>query len=229
MPGEFYTSTLLHEVQERAPQPVPRVSINSKLKRSFDVIFAALLIALLLPLMALIGVLIWLGSGGPILFRQQRVGMGGRPFLCLKFRTMAPNADQILRDLLERSPEARKEWEQNFKLKNDPRITSIGKFLRKTSLDELPQLFNVLVGDMSLVGPRPVVAAELPKYGSVLPLYFSVRPGLTGLWQINGRSDCSYSERVAFDEKYVRTWSFRKDLVIILRTLEVVLSGKGSC
>jgi undecaprenyl-phosphate galactose phosphotransferase len=142
---------------------------------------------------------------------------------------MRPDADKLLQDLLQKSPEARHEWEQNFKLKNDPRITPIGQFLRKTSLDELPQLVNVIIGDMSLVGPRPIVADEMARYGEVLPLYLSVRPGLTGLWQTSGRSDCTYAERVALDEQYVRTWSLWNDMVIILRTIRVVLSGRGSC
>jgi len=229
MPVELYTSSLLPRVPEPALPQVPRASLERKLKRGFDLAFATLMIALLLPLMMVIGLLIWLGSDRPILYRQQRVGMGGKPFQCLKFRTMAPDADLLLNNLLERSPEAKKQWEQSFKLKNDPRITPIGSILRKTSLDELPQLFNILAGEMSLVGPRPIVADELPRYESVLPLYLSVRPGLTGLWQVRGRSDCSYSERVAFDEEYVRTWSFRNDIVIIVRTIGVVLSGRGSC
>jgi exopolysaccharide production protein ExoY len=229
MSGDINTNSLLPRVQERVLPPIQQALLERKIKRGFDIVFAALMILLLLPLMVLIGALIWYSSGGPILLSQARIGMAGRPFGCLKFRTMVPNADKMLRDFLERNPEARQEWEQSFKLKNDPRITPIGHLLRKTSLDELPQLFNIVAGEMSLVGPRPIVAAELPRYGDVLPLYLSVRPGLTGLWQISGRSDCSYPERVAFDEEYVRTWSFRNDIGIIMRTIEAVLSGRGSC
>lgn len=229
MSSESHTSSLLPRVQEEVLPAVRHASVESKVKRIFDFTFAILMIVLLLPLLVLIGVLIWCGSEGPILFRQQRIGLAGRPFECWKFRTMAPDAERLLRELLERSPEARSEWEQSFKLKNDPRITPLGRFLRKTSLDELPQLFNAVSGEMSLVGPRPIVAAELSRYGEALPLYLSVRPGLTGLWQTSGRSNCSYPERVAFDEEYVRTWSLWNDIAIIFRTVEAVLSGKGSC
>ncbi|WP_445503112.1 sugar transferase [Microvirga sp. G4-2] len=227
--SESRTSSLLPKVQGTAQSPALHASFESKLKRGFDIVFATLMIFLLFPMMILIALLIWSSSEGPILFRQKRVGIRGRSFGCLKFRTMVPNADRLLQELLDRSPEAMREWEQSFKLKNDPRITPIGHFLRKTSLDELPQLFNVIAGEMSLVGPRPIVTAELPRYGDALQLYLSVRPGLTGLWQINGRSDCSYPERVALDLEYLRTWSFQNDVVIMIRTVGAILSGRGSC
>jgi Undecaprenyl-phosphate galactose phosphotransferase WbaP len=203
-------------------------SYERRWKRTFDISIAAFIVILLLPLMACLCILIRLGSQGPILFRQRRIGMRGEAFDCMKFRTMHPDAERMLQVLLEKSSEARREWEQNFKLKDDPRITTVGKFLRKTSLDELPQLFNVLRGDMSLVGPRPIVADEMERYGNVLPLYLSVRPGLTGLWQISGRSDCSYPERVSLDEQYLRKCSFWNDTVIVVKTIKVVLSGYGS-
>lgn len=207
---------------------VAQSSYRDKAKRGFDICLAAIGLIMLLPLMLSIFAAIWLGSGGPVLYKQQRIGFAGRRFQCLKFRTMVPNAEQALRELLEVSVEARDEWEQNFKLKKDPRITPFGNFLRQTSLDELPQLFNVLAGHMSLVGPRPIVADEMVRYGDQLPLYLSVRPGLTGLWQISGRSDCSYHERVRYDEEYVRNLSLKRDILIILRTVEAVLNRRGS-
>jgi Undecaprenyl-phosphate galactose phosphotransferase WbaP len=229
MPSDAHVSSVLPKIESYVNHHAKHVTLKRVCKRGFDIGLAMLLFALLLPLM--LGICAWIraGSSGPILFRQQRIGLRGESFTCLKFRTMAPDADKLLQDLLQKSPEARREWEQSYKLKNDPRITPIGQFLRKTSLDELPQLLNVIVGDMSLVGPRPIVAAETARYGDVLPLYLSVRPGLTGLWQVSGRSDCTYPERVALDEQYVRTWSLWSDFVIVLRTIEVVLSGRGSC
>ncbi|NIX78084.1 sugar transferase [Microvirga terricola] len=228
MSSDIHLRPALARVQE-APRPsFQHTSFEGACKRVLDVNIAALMLFLLLPLMVCIYGLIRFDSGRPILFRQQRVGLGGRSFACLKFRTMTPNADKVLQELLERSPEARREWEQSFKLRNDPRVTPLGKFLRRSSLDELPQLFNVLAGDMSLVGPRPIVAAEMSRYGEALPLYLSVRPGLTGLWQVSGRSDCSYPERVALDEHYVQTWSLWNDAKIALRTINAVLSRRGS-
>lgn len=206
-----------------------QASFERACKRGLDVSVAAIMIFLLLPLMVCICVLVRLGSAGPVLFRQARIGMGGRKFECLKFRTMILDADAALQELSKKSPEARYEWEQTFKLKKDPRITLFGHFLRRTSLEELPQLFNVLAGEMSLVGPPPVVAAETSRYGNALPVYLSVRPGLTGLWQVSGRSECSYAVRVALDEQYVRTWSLWNDVKIIMRTVDVVLRQRGSC
>ncbi|KXJ42452.1 MAG: hypothetical protein AXW11_19100 [Marinobacter sp. Hex_13] len=167
-------------------------------------------------------------DGPQVIFSHQRVGERGQLFGCLKFRTMVVNAQEVLAELLENDEAARKEWEKDFKLKFDPRITKIGAFLRKTSLDELPQLFNVLKGEMSLVGPRPVINEEMKRYGSNAGYYLSVRPGMTGLWQVSGRNDVSYSERVNLDIEYVTKWSFWGDVKILAMTVGVVLNKEGS-
>ena len=196
-------------------------------KRCFDILVSLLLLVLLSPVFAL---LIWQvrKSGGPAFFGHSRIGHNSQPFPCYKFRTMVPNAADVLEKLLRDSPEARSEWEQEFKLKNDPRITAIGDFLRRTSLDELPQLWNVLKGEMSLVGPRPVIRDELEKYGEDVSYYLQVRPGMTGLWQVSGRNDVDYDTRVALDAWYVRNWSLWHDIVILLKTVKVVLKRDGA-
>ncbi|MFC4160208.1 sugar transferase [Chitinimonas lacunae] len=196
-------------------------------KRLFDLIGATLLLLLLaLPML----LLMWRlrAEGGSAIYGHLRVGRDGRPFRCFKFRTMVPDADRRLAELLASDPQARAEWEREFKLKNDPRVTRLGDFLRRSSIDELPQLFNVLRGEMSLVGPRPVIEAELVRYGDKLADYLAVRPGMTGLWQVSGRNDTSYEHRVALDSDYVRNWSFSRDLVILFRTVGVVLGRKGA-
>lgn len=191
--------------------------------------FAALLILLALsPLMLLVAWLTWRRDGAPIFFAHYRVGRGGKLFRCLKFRTMYREAEQMLSDLLRDSPEAREEWQRDQKLSNDPRITPVGHFLRRTSLDELPQLFNVLRGEMVLVGPRPITVAELTRYGRVRWHYLSVRPGITGLWQVSGRNDTSYDERVALDRSYVEQRTMWLDLRILFKTVGVVLSRDGA-
>ncbi len=197
------------------------------LKRMFDLVAASLILVLVAPLMATIAVLLRL-EGGPVLFAHQRVGREGRLFSCYKFRSMVPNATEVLEKLLAEDPEARAEWERDHKLRNDPRITRLGHILRKLSLDELPQLFNVLRGDMSLVGPRPVVPDELQRYGDAKVYYLMVRPGLTGLWQISGRNDVDYDQRVALDTWYVRNWTLWNDIVILFKTLVVVPSRAGA-
>jgi undecaprenyl-phosphate galactose phosphotransferase len=195
--------------------------------RIADVIFALILLVVFSPL--IVGVVtVLLCSGGPILFRHKRLGLHGVQFHVYKFRTMVPNAAEVLRELLDKSAEARMEWEREAKLKNDPRVTPIGRFLRRTSLDELPQLFNILRGDMSLVGPRPVEPAEISKYGRYARHYFAQRPGLTGLWQVSGRNDCSYQRRIALDAYYARNRSIGLDLSIIIKTVRVVLTGRGA-
>jgi exopolysaccharide production protein ExoY len=198
------------------------------LKRASDCAAAALSILFLLPLLIAVCVLVLIIQGRPIVYSHPRIGKDGRRFGCLKFRTMVRDADRVLQDHLRRNPEAALEWSQNRKLGDDPRVTILGSFLRQSSLDELPQLINILRGEMSFVGPRPIVAEELQKYGEWTSAYLSVRPGLTGLWQISGRSDCSYEERIAFDVSYIRNRNFRGDLAIILRTIPAVLSRKGS-
>jgi undecaprenyl-phosphate galactose phosphotransferase len=197
------------------------------LKRGFDLVASSLLLLLGSPVLLFIAYKVS-QSGRPIFFGHKRVGQHNQLFSCYKFRTMAPNADQLLADLLASNPAARAEWERDFKLKNDPRITPIGKFLRKTSLDELPQLWNVFKGDMSLVGPRPVVTAELERYGNQVDYYLEAKPGITGLWQISGRNDITYDTRVYLDAWYVKNWSLFTDIVILLRTVTVLFRREGA-
>jgi len=196
--------------------------------RAIDIVIALAAILFLLPLLLVIALCVYAADPGPILFAQTRIGYRGRRFRCLKFRTMAVDAERRLHDLLERDPAARAEWAANHKLRDDPRIVGIGRFLRKSSLDELPQLFNVLVGHMSLVGPRPIVDAEVPRYGRYFAHYCAVRPGITGLWQISGRSDTSYRRRVAFDVLYSRSRTVRSDMKILVTTIPCILLAKGS-
>ena len=177
---------------------------------------------------AAIIVLIKLDSPGPILYKHTRIGFGGRRFTAIKFRTMVKDADKQLADYLRQHPELRAEWNQFHKLRNDPRITRVGRWLRKPSLDELPQLLNVLRGEMSVIGPRPIVAEEVRHFGRTFPLYIKVKPGITGLWQVSGRSDTTYRERVCFDAYYVRNWSVWMDLYILGRTMVGVLCGRGA-
>lgn len=200
----------------------------ARLQLRLDQFAALLLLLLLAPLMAVIALLVWRRDGAPVLFGHYRIGQHGRPFRCLKFRSMYLDSEAMLRELLERDPAARAEWERDHKLSDDPRITPIGHFLRRTSLDELPQLFNVLRGEMSLVGPRPITLAELPRYGQVRWHYLSVRPGMTGLWQVSGRNDTTYDERVELDREFVEQHSLRLRLSILLRTLRVVIRGSGA-
>jgi lipopolysaccharide/colanic/teichoic acid biosynthesis glycosyltransferase len=197
-------------------------------KRIFDITAASLLLFLFLPLMFFIGVIMFSMEGGDIFFAHNRIGYRGRPFRCFKFRSMVANAEAALARHLEANPAARQEWEATQKLRDDPRITPLGRFLRATSLDELPQLFNVVAGDMSLVGPRPIVPNEIVRYGIYFEDYASARPGLTGLWQVSGRSDVDYDRRVELDRSYVTAWSFSRDLMILLRTVKVVFSRVGS-
>ena len=205
-----------------------QLPVGGLIKRIFGFAGAASLILFFLPLIVFIAVAIRVASPGPIVFAHERVGFGGKTFRCYKFRTMVPNAEAALAEYLARNPAARREWEASRKLKNDPRITAIGNFLRVTSLDELPQLFNVLKGEMSLVGPRPIVADEAPYYGEQYAAYLSARPGMTGLWQVSGRSDTTYAQRVALDAEYVANWSPTLDISILVRTLKVVLERTGS-
>ena len=196
-------------------------------KRILDVVGALLLIAGFSPLIAFV-VLVLKREGGGILFRHQRVGKHGELFQCLKFRTMVPNADRALTQILSEHAHLKEEWLRDHKLKDDPRVTRMGKFLRRTSLDELPQLWNVLRGDMSLVGPRPVVREELIRYGRMASFYTSTRPGLTGLWQTSGRNQIDYRRRVAMDVYYVKNRTLLLDLYILLITSKVVITGHGA-
>jgi len=197
------------------------------LKRLFDIAAASAILVFLAPLLALIAALVW-REGRPIFFAHTRVGQHGQLFKCLKFRSMVPNAAEVLADLLASDPAAQAEWDKDFKLKNDPRITALGSFLRKSSLDELPQLINVIRGDMSLVGPRPVVPDELERYGDGKRYYLEVRPGITGLWQISGRNDLDYDERVNLDTWYVRNWTLWYDIFILFKTAVTVPAKAGA-
>ena len=189
---------------------------------------ALVLLVLLAPLMLVIATLIARRDGMPVLFAHYRVGRNGKLFRCMKFRSMLRNSEQVLADLLRDDPQARAEWARDQKLTDDPRITPIGHFLRRSSLDELPQLLNVLRGEMSLVGPRPITVAELTRYGSVRWHYLSVRPGITGLWQVSGRNNTTYEERVALDQRYVEQRSVLGDVAILFRTVRVVVLREGA-
>ncbi|MFN0017512.1 MAG: undecaprenyl-phosphate galactose phosphotransferase WbaP [Pirellulaceae bacterium] len=198
------------------------------LKRAADLVITLTSVLLALPLLVAILALVRFGSPGPIFYGQERIGRHGRRFKAWKFRTMVVNADEVLEAYLASDPLLRAEWEANHKLKDDPRITWIGKFLRKTSLDELPQLGNVIRGEMSLVGPRPIVVAEIDKYADDYEYYVDVLPGITGLWQVSGRNNTTYPERVAFDAYYVKNWSLWLDLYILVSTIRVILLREGA-
>lgn len=195
--------------------------------RMLDICVAFLLILTIMPVFMILCLAIWSHDGGSPIFAHRRVGRGNKLFPCLKLRTMVVDSEKRLEELLRSDPSAAFEWHMHQKLRNDPRITPLGAFLRKTSLDELPQLINVLVGHMSLVGPRPIVVAEAPRYGRYFKFYCAVRPGITGLWQVSGRNDVSYRRRVAIDTLYVRSRSIFVDLAILTRTLPAVLSARG--
>jgi exopolysaccharide production protein ExoY len=205
----------------------PKRPVREALKRVFDLMGAALLGLAFLPFILAICIMLR-AEGGPIIFRHRRVGRDGKYFNCLKFRSMVPDADRVLRELLERQPELKAEWLRAHKLRNDPRITGLGRFLRRTSLDELPQLLNVVRGEMSLVGPRPVVSDELLRYGRCACIYLSARPGVTGLWQVTGRNNTDYRRRVVLDVYYVRRQNLLLDLYILAKTTHVVLGGSGA-
>jgi exopolysaccharide production protein ExoY len=197
-------------------------------KRSFDITAAALALILFSPIFLMIAALVKFSDHGPVLYGHRRIGHNGRTFKCLKFRTMAVNGDEILRNHLKANPQAAEEWRATRKLKVDPRVTVVGTVLRKLSLDELPQFLNILRGEMSVVGPRPVVDEELNLYDSFAAFYLSTRPGLTGLWQISGRNDVSYETRIAFDTQYVQNWSLIGDVAIIAKTIPAVCMARGS-
>jgi Undecaprenyl-phosphate galactose phosphotransferase WbaP len=204
-----------------------RDGVSSIFKIVMDRVGAFCALTLLSPVFLALALIVK-RDGGPAFYSQRRIGQNGRPFKCWKFRSMVTNSAEVLSNLLQTSAEARAEWERDFKLKDDPRITRIGAFLRKTSLDELPQLWNVLVGEMSLVGPRPVTEPELKYYGAQVKDYYAARPGMTGLWQVSGRNDVSYAERVALDSYYVHNWSLLKDVGIMFKTVGVVLQKRGA-
>ncbi|WP_313103920.1 sugar transferase [Brevundimonas sp.] len=209
------------------PLRAPSIS-DGQWVRLLDIMVATAALVLLAPLLLVVAAVIYLSDGGAPIFRHARVGKDGQIFGCLKFRSMICNADAVLTDLLKTNPNARESWERDHKLHRDPRVTRLGKFLRKSSLDELPQLLNVLQGDMSIVGPRPIVVGEIERYGGYFQYYCAVRPGITGLWQVSGRNDMTYRRRVACDVLYARNKSLRTDLKIIVATLPAVTSGRGS-
>jgi exopolysaccharide production protein ExoY len=226
-PRRALIATIRPTGETLAPPQVPDLGyaspIGGVLKRAFDIAIAVLVLTLLAPLMALIAIAIRLCLGGPVIFRQERIGLNGSTFVCFKFRSMVRNADEILRKHLAERPSAAREWEETQKLRNDPRVGFFGNILRKSSLDELPQLFNVLRGDMSCVGPRPIIPSELGRYGGHARTCFRARPGITGIWQTSGRNRLSYAERVALDHYYVNNWSFRLDMLLLLKTIPAVL------
>jgi undecaprenyl-phosphate galactose phosphotransferase len=213
------------------PHEVPRRPLSPpalrRSKRALDLIGALGLIVFFGPLLVLIALAVRC-DGGPALFGHRRLGAGGTSFRCWKFRSMVPDAEAVLAHTLETDPEARAEWDRDFKLRNDPRVTRLGSLLRKSSLDELPQLFNVVRGEMSLVGPRPIVAAEVERYGQAMEEYRACKPGITGLWQVSGRNDVDYAERVELDRRYAWSWSLKGDIVILIRTLGVVARRSGA-
>jgi Undecaprenyl-phosphate galactose phosphotransferase WbaP len=211
------------EVRQSLSRPLARL-----VKRLSDVAIAGTALMLLSPVLLILFLAIRVFSRGPAFYGQGRLGCNNRSFTAWKFRTMAVDADEVLMQALAKDAKLRAEWEQDHKLKNDPRVTPIGRVLRKTSLDELPQLWNILIGDMSVVGPRPIVKQEIVKYGDIFSDYCMVRPGLTGLWQVSGRNNTTYEERVRFDEYYVRNWSLWLDLFIIFRTIKTVAFGEGA-
>jgi exopolysaccharide production protein ExoY len=229
-PGSFTRPpdrSLPREVPATADDDAPARVLGGAVKRGFDVTGALGALLLLLPLFALIALIIRLWDRGPVFYRHRRIGLNGEAFDCLKFRSMVMNADEVLSRHLAANGEAAREWEETQKLKSDPRITPLGSSLRKTSIDELPQLVNILKGEMSFVGPRPIVTAEVPKYGVCIDHYLRARPGLTGPWQVSGRNDVDYAARVALDRDYVEAWSFWRDIAIIAKTARVVVTARG--
>ncbi len=214
--------TVLHSYRNNLDKPVARVT-----KIMFDLAASCAALLVLAPLLVIISALVSL-DGGPVLFGHTRIGARGRVFKCWKFRSMVVDSGAVLNRLLQENPAAAEEWARTHKLRHDPRVTWIGRLLRKTSLDELPQLLNVLRLDMSLVGPRPIVSLEIPKYGEDIAYYYETRPGITGLWQVSGRSDTTYGQRVRLDTWYVKNWTLWKDLEILCRTIPAVISGRGA-
>ncbi len=214
----------------RAVRPVRSVRVQRIPvgKLLFDKLFAAFALVTLAPVMALIAIAIRIGEPGPVFYKHKRIGQSGRSFDCIKFRSMRIDSADVLAQLLETDPVARAEWARDQKLANDPRIHPVGRFLRKTSLDELPQFWNVLKGDMSIVGPRPIIKDEAVRYGVHYADYCAVRPGITGAWQVGGRNLTSYDHRVALDVDYVRNATLIDDFRIVFQTVAVVLTQKGA-
>lgn len=221
--GLMEENMLLVNVKNNLARPYYRA-----MKRIFDTVLTLAGLIIFLPVGLVIGACIYITDPGPILFAHRRIGQHGKEFPCYKFRSMVVNAEEALQTYLKDNPVAQEEWNRDFKLKDDPRITKIGHFLRKTSLDELPQLLNVLKGEMSLVGPRPIVRAEIEKYKEYIQDFYLVPPGITGVWQVSGRSDTTYDERVQMDSWYVHNWSVWIDIVYLIKTVTAVLQRKGA-
>ncbi len=216
-------------VKRRKTRSLSQSGLHSAfMKRMFDVLFSLSVLTLFAPVYLILIVLIMMSSPGPVFYIQKRVGKNFQPFNCIKFRTMVKNADQVLATMLDKHPTLRQEFEENFKLKHDPRITWIGKFLRLTSLDEFPQFWNVLLGNMSVVGPRPLVPDELPRYGDDIHQVLTIQPGITGLWQVSGRNDIPYHQRIKIDVYYVKRRNLWLDLGIIIKTISVVIFPKNN-
>ena len=222
-----YQSSFVHDHGTVAAEPLTAEAVGAFVVRAIDIVIALAALVVLSPVLLVISLLLWLQDGGAPIFVHWRIGKGGVPFPCLKLRTMVVDSEHRLREYLETNAAAAQEWAQDQKLRDDPRVTPLGSFLRKSSLDEIPQLFNVLTGQMSLVGPRPIVAAEIPRYGRYFRAYCRVRPGITGLWQVSGRNAVSYQRRVALDTVYARNKSLSVDLFILGRTIPAVVSGRG--
>lgn len=216
------------QISRGGAKPESRANPPFDVQRLLDVILSAGAILFFAPLMIVSAIAIKLEDGGPVLFGQARVGYGGRTFKCWKFRSMVTDAEARLNAVLDSDPDARREWDAYRKLRNDPRVTKVGAFLRKTSLDELPQLFNILLGDMSVVGPRPIMPVEIPLYGRWISTYCRVRPALTGLWQVRGRNHLTFRQRVAMDMLYIRNASLGLYLNTLVRTVPAVLMRSGS-
>ena len=204
--------------------------IRNTIKRFVDIVFGILGIILLIPLTIIIYICrkVLKEDDGPMFYEQLRIGKNGKHFRLYKFRTMVVGADEKLKKYLEKNEEARKEYEENHKLRDDPRITRLGRFLRKTSIDEVPQFWNVLKGDMSLIGPRPIVDAEIPKFGDKIQIIHSIKPGITGYWAVNGRSDTTYQERVQMETYYAENYSLKLDAKIFVKTIEAVIKKEGA-
>ncbi len=227
--SQLVSGKLIRAFVKRGIRSVTLNGLDRKLsKRLFDIVFSLAVLILFSPVYLLLGLLIALSSSGPIFYVQERVGKNYKRFECIKFRTMVVNADELLTEMIETSPQLRQEFEDNFKLKYDPRITWIGRVLRVTSLDEFPQFWNVLMGDMSVVGPRPLVVEELPRYGAHIDRVLTIQPGITGLWQVSGRNDIPYPQRVRMDLYYASSRNFWMDLWIVVKTIGVVVFPKNN-
>lgn len=216
-------------VLRRVSGEVRDTAFGGPTKRFFDLLLSAALLLLLAPLLFLLALAVKVQDGGPALFTQQRVGYRGRMFGCLKFRSMVVDAEARMQSLLCADPEAAREWAEKQKLTRDPRVTPVGMVLRATSADELPQLINVLLGEMSIVGPRPMLEDQIDQYGPAIARYCAARPGITGLWQVSGRSETTFRRRAELDQVYLRNWNLLTDLVLLTRTVGVVARKRGAC